>query len=133
VIKKDLPSGAVLEIFLLPFSDAWNVSQNISSVLEKLNIDLKELAKEVNTPADFLALKGPILALLSNKEVFEEANKCFKLCVYNKLKIDKDTFESKESRGDFIACVFFALSENIAPFFVNLVSFLAKKLENKIP
>lgn len=124
-----LPSGSTLEITLLPFGEAWNVCQVISKVLEKIDFDVKKLFLEFKDPLDLINLKGPFFSLIGNSVIEEQAKICFKKCLYNGLRIDGDTFEKADYRGDFIIVMYFVLSGNISPFFKNLVSFLSKKLE----
>ena len=125
--KITLPSGSTLEITLMPFEEAWELCQTVSGILEHLKIDLSTLDMEVARPQDLIALKGPICALLSNKDIILAAKACFKRCLYNGLKIDNDTFEASEKRADFIPVVYYVIFKNISPFFENLFSYLGKK------
>lgn len=125
--KIDLPSGAVLEIGLLPYEDAWKVQQKVAAVFETLKIDIEKIDLKNLFATDIMAIKGPIMHLLSNEVIIAAAKDCFKKCLYNGLKIDVLTFDSKEARGDYLYCVFHVLKANIEPFFAGLVSFLSAK------
>jgi len=125
--KVNLPSGAILELDLLSFADAWEVTQLLTAELEKINVDLKSIDFSNVQATDIVNLKGPICAVLSNKQITAIANACFKKCIYNGLRIDANTFEKKEARADYLPVVFHALRANVTPFFANLLSFLEKK------
>ena len=122
-----LPSGSMLHITLLPYEDAWGVCQEVTAFMEKVKIDLKSIDWEDYKKSDVAALASPLFSIVSSKEVIAAAKKCFCRVTVNGLKIDSMTFESKESRKDFIPTVFHVLRENIAPFFDNLLSSLPKK------
>jgi hypothetical protein len=122
--KTTLPSGAVLDITLLPFEEAWGVSQIITKEIEKLTLDIKSVDWKEFKMSDALNLKNPICAILSSSAVVDAAKTCFKRVTYNGLKIDSQTFEKREFRSDFLPVVFYVLKENISPFFENLFSSL---------
>lgn len=131
--KTTLPSGAVLDITLLPFEIAWEISQNVTKELGKLEIDPSVLSL-FNKPkgedialSELFSLKNPLCAVLSNQVFIDCAKTCFTKCTYKSLRIDQDTWESVDARGDFISAVYCVLLENISPFFKNLDSFLPKK------
>jgi hypothetical protein len=119
-MKHNLPSGATFEVSLLPYEKAWEVSQHVAAVFEKIDLDLTDL----NASVDVLKLKGPLLKVVASSEIIAEAKVCWSRCLYNGLKIDQMTFDKSESRADFIPCVFYSLRENISPFFSGLLSFL---------
>lgn len=125
--KITLPSGAILDITLLPFEEAWTVVQTITKVLEGIHIDLKEVDFANIGATDVFNLKSPICAVLSNKDIIDAARICFKRTLYNGIKIDGHTFETKDSRKDFLPVVYHVIKENISPFFANLLSLLGTK------
>jgi hypothetical protein len=122
--KTTLPSGAVLDITLLPFEEAWGVSQSITKEIERIDFDIKSINWQEFKMSNVVNLKNPICAILSSQIVIEAAKVCFKRCTYNGLKIDSQTFEKREHRSDFLPVVFHVLKENISPFFENLFSSL---------
>jgi hypothetical protein len=122
--KTTLPSGAVLDITLLPFEEAWGVSQSITKEIERIDFDIKSINWQEFKMSNVVNLKNPICAILSSQIVIEAAKVCFKRCTYNGLKIDSQTFEKREHRSDFLPVVFHVLKENISPFFENIFSSL---------
>lgn len=124
MIKTTLPSGSILEITLLPFEEAWGVSQMITKEIEKIDFDIKSIDWTSFHMTNVVNLKNPICAILSSKEIIDAAKICFKRATYNGLKIDSQTFEKREYRADFLPAVFHILRENISPFFENLFSSL---------
>lgn len=125
-MKINLQSGAVLDITLLPYEEAWDISQRITKVLETIDIDIKAIDFKNPSYSDVIGFKGPLFNILSSKEVLEAAKICLTRCTYNGLKIDSMTFEARESRKDFLPVMYHVLKENISPFFEGLISFLSK-------
>lgn len=130
-MDKVLPTGAVLSITPLAYKDAWHVAQAILKELERLkidlgSIDLEQLAKvdAKDMPKIFLALKDPICGLLSSQKIVENVDKCFEKCTYNNARVKSDTFEAREARKDYLYASFYALWENVSPFFEGLSSSL---------
>lgn len=122
-----LPSGAKLEITLLPYEEAWHVAQRVAKVLEGLKLDDVQIDMKKFLVSDISKFQGPILHLLASRELVDAAKVCFKRCTYNDLKIDAATFNDADARQDFLPAVFHVLKENIAPFFKGLISSLGMK------
>lgn len=122
--KITLPSGAVLDITLLPFEEAWGVSQTITKEIERINFDIGSFSLKEFVMSDIVNLKNPICAILSSKSIIDAAKICFKRATYNGLKIDSQTFENRDARPDFLPVVFYVIKENVSPFFENLLSSL---------
>lgn len=122
--KITLPSNAVIDITLLPFEEAWGVSQSITKEIERIDFDIKSINWAEFKMTNIVNLKNPICAILSSQVVIDAAKVCFKRVTYNGLKIDSQTFEKREARADFLPVVFYVLKENISPFFENLFSSL---------
>jgi hypothetical protein len=127
MIKVDLPSGAVLDITPLPYEQAWGISQIVAGVIEDIEINIADVDKGDWKATDVLNLKKPLCKIISNKEVIDAAKQCWERCTYNKLRIDGQTFEKIEARQDFIYAAFYAIKENISPFFASLALNLPKK------
>lgn len=131
-MKINLPSGAVLDITLMPFERAWEISQTVIKEIEKIDADIGFLLRGEFDPSELIKLKGPICSLLSNRVIVNMAKECFVKCAINGLRIDDQTFETPSMRGDFIFAAFHVLVENISPFFKNLGSFFTKLSEQMI-
>jgi hypothetical protein len=125
-MRTELPSGAYIDVTPLPYAQAWDVAQTLLREVEKLNIDLRGLNLDELMATDIVAIKGPICAVLGSPTVLNAVKLCFNRCTYNLAKIDDKTFEPVEARGDFLFCAFYALKENVHPFFGSLVSYLTK-------
>jgi hypothetical protein len=125
--KIDLPSGAILEIGLLPYEEAWKVQQKIALAIKGIEIDKNSIDFKNLWSTDVFVLKGAICQILGNDAVIQAAKECFKKCLYNNQKITNMTFDEKESRQDFLYCVAYALKANIEPFFAGLASILSTK------
>lgn len=119
-----LPSGAKFDVQPLSYEGSWVVTQSLLKSIEQTELDLKGIDFKQLTGMDVLQFKGPICALLADQRVLDAAKSCFKKCRYNDKAIDSMTFETKDARQDFLHCCFYALKENVAPFFGSLVSSL---------
>lgn len=120
--KHTLPSGAILDVTPLPYEEAWGVTQSFLKIIEHLKIDIKGIDFSAFQALDVLSFAHPICSVLSSKEAMEAARTCFKRCTIDGRKIDGTSFESCDARTDFLFAAFYALKENIAPFFVGLRS-----------
>lgn len=125
-MKYDLPSGAVFDVTIMPYEKAWALSQTAIKLLGEMKVDIPVgIDMTAFLKEDVLALKGPICAVLSSPVLMPAVKEAWGRCSYNGLKIDPMTFNAPEARGDFLYCAFYALKENIAPFFASLSSFFA--------
>lgn len=108
-IQHKLPSGALLEITIAPFEDAQELYQMVAG--ELLSVDIKA-DDEINVNM----FKNLFCVFLSSKKIKEAIDLCAKRCVYNKERIDSDTFEEVDRRQDYIECMAMIAWENIHPF-----------------
>lgn len=119
-----LPSGAILKITLSPFSESKALYQ---AILE----ELKQLELTKDSVENFL--KNFACVAFSSKKIEQCLEVCFKRCTYDcgkgELKIDKDTFEPLENRGDYIDVCVAVVEENVAVFMKSLYA----KLEPFLP
>ena len=125
-MRTELPSGAYLDVTPLPYAQAWDVAQNLLREVQKLDLNLKGMAVEELLVTDIVMLKGPICAILGSPVMQNMVKLCFGKCCYNQVRIDDSTFEPVENRGDYLFAAFYALKENVFPFFGSLVSYLKK-------
>jgi len=124
--KITLPSGALLDITLMPYEQAWEICQIVTRFFEGVKLDIGKIDIKELLAADITKISGTVCQILSSKELVEAGRRCFVRCTIDGVKIASDTFEKKESRADFIPTIFYALRENISPFFANLLSSLKK-------
>lgn len=108
MIEVKLPSGAVLKVQVAPFAEAKALYQAVLEEVKSIQFgggtDMASLFKD-------LACIG-----FSSKKIEKCLEDCMKRCLYNDMKIDKDTFEPVERRDDyFVVCMAIA-KENIHPF-----------------
>lgn len=124
-MKYKLPSGAELEVTLLDFEPAFEISQTVTKFLGLLDVDLKALEvekwKSIND-IDVNAIKRPLAQILSNSDLTKAANKCLAKCLYNNVRINEKTWNAPEARKDYYHAMFYALKDNIYPFFEGVFS-----------
>ena len=115
-----LPSGAELVIFETPFETSFTLYQTM-------------VAENKDRPVTSENILGMLQAVFMNSVASKQVNvclwECFKHCTYNALKIDKDTFQPKESREDFLTVCFEVAQENVSPFLKNLPALYETMLE----
>lgn len=121
MIKYVLPSGDEFNITPLPFDESWEISQNILHEIKDLNINLEGVDFESIKDADVIRFMGPICHILSSHNIRDKVIQCFKRCNINGQKVG---FEEK--RGDYVFAAFYALKENVYPFFENLATIFQK-------
>lgn len=107
-----LPSGAILKINLAPFADAKGLYQSLLEELKSVELNSKKEITEV--------IKDMACLAFSSKKIEAAIWKCFEKCLYNDMKIDKDTFEPMEARGDYMVVCVEVAKENVLPFAKNL-------------
>lgn len=106
--KKQLVSGANLEIWLAEFEDGWAL---FKAVLK----ELQSLEGELNTENPLVSLR-----LLSSDFVEQALKPCMSKATYQGQRIDKTTFNSPEARCDYLEVVKEVMNYNIAPFSKNV-------------
>jgi hypothetical protein len=124
-MKYTLPSGAELEVTLLDFEPAFEISQIVTKFVGLLDIDLKSLEVEKWTSisdVDVNAIKRPLSQILSNSDLVKAANKCLVKCLYNNIRISDKTWNEPSARKDYYHAMFYALKDNIFPFFEGVFS-----------
>ncbi len=103
-----LPSGVQLRILNIPFAEAKDLYQ---AVLE----ELKKVPFDQNTPMVAL-IKEMAWIGFGSKKVEAALWKCFERCLYNGLKIDKETFEAEKAREDYSTVSVEVIQNAILPF-----------------
>lgn len=116
MIKKELPSGATLEITLAPFSDANDLRRIVASELKNVKISSELELTEPNF------IKELFCTGMASKEIEASIWNLLKRCTYNGLKIIEDTFEPIEARGDYLSICSHVAIENLRPFANGLLS-----------
>lgn len=119
----DLPSGAKLDVTPLAYEKAWEIAQNAIRVFKDMDINVQGADLQEFLRTDIMSLKNPVCTLLTSSFLMPSVREAWTRCTYNGVKIDSMTFHSAEARGDFLFCAFYALKENILPFFAGLASF----------
>ena len=111
-----LPSGAILKIGLSPFADAKALYQTL----------LRELkAATITSQIDFTALVKDVICIgFSSQAVDIVLAKCMQRCTIDygngDMKIDSETFEPVEARGDYVKVCVEVVKANVAPFMMSL-------------
>jgi hypothetical protein len=111
--KIEMPSGAQLAITLAPFADAKALYQAVLEELKTLKIDdQQEIGANI--------FKDLFCLGFSSKKIDACLDKCFQRVTYNDLKIDKDTWEKAEARGDYLKACIEVAKANLLPFVKSL-------------
>lgn len=104
-----LPSGANLQVQIAPFAVAKALYQACLREIKHVSLASGEWSVET-------AIKDLFCLGFSSGEIEECLWRCFDRCTYNKVRIDKDTFESVESRQDYVKVCVEVAKANIDPF-----------------
>lgn len=120
-----LPSGVMLKVGLPPFEQSKALYQSMLEEMRTIAITSK------TEMASFY--KDLMCVGFSSKKIEACLWECFKHCTYgNKagdLKIDKDTFEPLEARGDYLTVCMEVAKENVAPFAKSLYAEYGQALQ----
>lgn len=109
-----LPSGAILEITLPPFP----VSRALFTAVAE---ELKNLKMDSNSDTDDIGFWKDLVCIgLSSKKISDALDECMKRATYNSLKIDADTFEPEEARGDYLEVCYEVGKSSLLPFMKSL-------------
>ena len=109
-IKKTLESGAKIEIQMASFERSHRLMQVVKASMISMD---------------------DVIALIVFEGVQPALWECMECCLYNGIKIDKDTFEAEEARGDYLLVAKEVLVHNLGPFFKNLASKLSGPLQGE--
>jgi len=121
-----LKSGNTFDVQAADFPIAWKLTQAIAgelgsslATLTKIpKVDMKSLLNQ--EMSDIGPLLGAVMKLVANENVYRLLWPCFVPCIYNGQKVVPTTFNSIESRPDFLPCVVELLKENVFPFIAGL-------------
>ena len=122
-----LPSGATLELHIASFKDSSKLKRVVADELTKVKLDsinLTDFAAQ-----DVGALKNVVFGLLASEALERAVFDCAKMCTIDGEKITMDSFESKETRGDYMIVAWEVMRLNLLPFVEHLLS----KLKQSFP
>lgn len=104
----NLPSGAVLQVQAAPFAVSKALYQAVLKEAKALNLGSQNDAGNL--------MKDLLMTAYSSAEIEKALWACFGKCLYNGLKIDKDTFEPEAAREDYVFVCMEVAQDNISPF-----------------
>jgi hypothetical protein len=130
-MKKTMPSGAELEIALAPFQDAKTLCKKVARELKTIKMDGKEEIFDDKMNINPMLIKDALLTVIDSEEIEEAISVCMKRCTYKGVRIDKDSFDSEESRGDYFQVCYEVAKENLLPFMKGLFAQLEIKFPEK--
>jgi hypothetical protein len=136
-LKKDLPSGASIDITLGSFQEGHRLLKAVVVEVRKVQLTLPPgtgfndfLSLELGGEA-INVIKDLITGLIISPEVEDALWPLMGRSLYNGQRITKDLFENEKFRPDFLAVTTEVLVFNLKPFFENLAS-LWKNVQGKI-
>lgn len=104
-----LPSGAELSIGLSPFAVAKDLFQAVAEEMKGLKLDM-----QADVDGNFF--KDLFCTGLSSRKIEKCIMKCLEKCLYNKQRINDETFETMGGREDYLTVLLEVAKENLAPF-----------------
>lgn len=124
--KVKLPSGAELEMTMLPFTEGRKLYKAVAKSLEGVNLDINADIKDIN------ALKNAFIEISTNESVEAEILNALKKCTYNSERIlSWDFFDNVERRADYFLVCWEVLKFNIYPLGSRLFAKLSSLLNQK--
>lgn len=106
--KIKLASGAEMEIQIAPFPVAKALYQAVLTELQRVKVSLNGDAEDL--------LKNLFCVAFSSREIEDCIWACFERVLINKVRVNKNTFEPVEMRGDYIQACMEVAKINILPF-----------------
>lgn len=136
-LKKDLPSGAILEASMCSFEEGTKLFKAVVFEMESINLDfgnadLKQMFEQEVNSGMINTLKNIIARLISSERVEECLWQCMKRSRIDNQHITKELFEKVELRGDYVVLLKEILIFNLSPFFKSLTSMLQDILKVNI-
>jgi hypothetical protein len=119
--KVILPSGAELMITLSPFAVSKALYQAVMEEGKSIKVDTQAEVYDL--------VKNIFCTGFSSKKIESCLDECMKRVTYNGRKVDNDTWEPVEARGDYITATYEVAKENILPFLKNLYAEYSVVLE----
>lgn len=116
--KVTLPSGAELEMTLVPFSEGRRLYVAVTKALKSINLTAN--LEDAN------ALKDAFIEVSTSKEVEDAILTCLKRCTYNNERIlSWDFFEDLNRREDYLPLCWEVAKFNLYPFMKQLFARLS--------
>lgn len=126
--KITLPSGAELEITMLPFQEGRNLYKAVCRALKAVHVDFNTDIKDLN------ALKDGFIEITTNKEVEDAVLQALKRCTYNNERIlTWDFFDPLDKRQDYFEVCWEVVKFNLYPFASRLFAKLSALLNQSGP
>lgn len=109
--KVALPSGAELEMTMLPFQEGRKLYKAITRALKDVHVDMNMEIQDLN------ALKDALIEITTNKEVEDEVLNALKRCTYNNERVlSWDFFDPLDKRQDYFSVCWEVVKFNLYPF-----------------
>ena len=109
-----LQSGAKLEITMLSVEAGFKLSQSV--LREMKDVDISGFNLNDIMSSDLTPLKNIVCHFIASDQMLSDLRPALDRTLYNGQKISNDTFESLESRSDYIIVLWEVLKYNLMPF-----------------
>ena len=116
-----LTSGATLDVSTLP---SFEVSEALYKAFLKDVLLPTDPDKQINESL----MKDFFCRGFTSEDIRKALWKCMEKALYNGQKITKDTFESEESRQDYVDVCYHVTFRNLVPFMKGLFARLSQPL-----
>ena len=121
--KVKLPSGAELEMTMLPFTEGRRLYNAVAKCLKRVNVDMNTDVKDIN------ALKNAFIEVSTDESVEAEILNALKKCTYNNERIlSWNFFDNVDRREDYFLVCWEVLKFNIYPLGSRLFAKLSSLL-----
>lgn len=110
----------MLELHMASFSDGTKLFKTIVNEVKLVDVDLSGLDVGGLAGKDINSIKNLIFQLLGSDAVEAAFFQCAGKCLHNGQKITRATFDTPDTRGDYLPTAWEVIKFNIAPFFSGL-------------
>ena len=114
-----LPSGKELVVNPAPFAQSKDLLQAILAEMHMIHIGKTQNGMEF--------MKEVLCRGFASASIEKALWACFPRCLYDGRKIDKDSFEKSDCRGDYVQVCIEVAKENVLPFMNGLYAQLAQE------
>lgn len=109
--KVTLPSGAELEMTMLPFTEGRKLYKAAVRALKSVHLDIDKDIKDINL------IKDGFIEISTNEEIEKEIFNALKRCTYNNERIlSWDFFDDLNRRADYFIVCWEVVKFNLYPF-----------------
>ena len=115
-----LKSGAALAVSIAPFAAGKHLLKTVARELSTVDFNLDLKSFDSLSEKDVNVLKNVAFQVIGSDAIEAAIMKCAEKCLYNGERIISTTFESEETRPDYLPVAWEVMKANLRPFLTGL-------------